>query len=249
MTTVTMSADGPRLVAVNDTDDVWATSATVRGVSAGTVCSEETVGLLVAPRATVSIALSKHAAAEAIVVDTDGADGSRVSRWLVDDLAVRLPSHRPRVDVAQGADGVRVTVHAAELLRDLVPAGGGRRARRRRRAAAGHAAAGRVGHLRRDRARGESRRTSTGPIWCGATTGCATSPRTPPHSRRPPARPPPPLSHFSKSIMHFLEPPTSPQVRASQNQVDHAAPTGRYKGAALDGCQAGPGPLAATISR
>jgi beta-mannosidase len=78
------------------------------------------VGLLVAPRATVSIALSKHAAAEAIVVDTDGADGTRVTRWLVGDLAVRLPSHRPRVDVAQDADGVRVTVHAADLLRDIV---------------------------------------------------------------------------------------------------------------------------------
>ncbi len=106
MTTVTMAADGPRLVAVNDTDDAWATSATVRGVSAGTVCSEETVGLLVAPRATVSIALSKHAAAEAIVVDTDGADG---------DPSQPLAGRRPRRPAAESPSARR------------------RRARRRRR--------------------------------------------------------------------------------------------------------------------
>ena len=119
MTTVTMTSDGPCLVAVNDTDEVWTTEATVRGAVAGVVSTEETVALLVAPRATASIPLAKHHAAEVLVVDTDGADGTRATRWLVDDLAVRLPRHHPRVEVAQSADGVRVTVHAPELLRDI----------------------------------------------------------------------------------------------------------------------------------
>ena len=118
MTTVTMTPDGPCLVAVNDTDLVWETEATVRGLRAGVVLTEQTYPLQVAPRANASVPLDQHRGADVIVVDTDGADGTRVSRWLIGDLDVRLQSHDPQVDVAPEQDGVRVTVHARGLLRD-----------------------------------------------------------------------------------------------------------------------------------
>ena len=113
-----MTPDGPCLVAVNDTDLVWTTEATVRGFGSGEMRTQETVPLRVAARANALMPLAKHGGADVIVVDTDGADGSRASRWLLDDLDVRLPSHDPQVDVAPEQDGVRVTVHARGLLRD-----------------------------------------------------------------------------------------------------------------------------------
>jgi beta-mannosidase len=118
LTTVTMTSDGPCLVAVNDTDVVWTTEATVRGFGSGELRTQETIPLRVAARANALMPLAQHGAGDVIVVDTDGADGSRSSRWLLDDLAVRLPAHDPQVDVAPAPDGVRVTVRARGLLRD-----------------------------------------------------------------------------------------------------------------------------------
>jgi beta-mannosidase len=119
LTTVTRTSDGPCLVAINDTDVEWSTEATVRGLGADEGHTEELLALRVAPRGTTSVPLTKHGAADVVVVDTDGADGARVSRWLVDDLAVYLPGHDPHVEAALGGPGVRVTVHARGLLRDV----------------------------------------------------------------------------------------------------------------------------------
>jgi beta-mannosidase len=119
LATVTMSPEGPSLVTVNDTGIEWAPQATVRGLVGGEVVSEETVALHVPPRTTATTALTTHADADLIVVDTDGADGMRVTRWLLDDLAVRLPAHDPTVSVTQQPDVVRVSVQAHGLLRDV----------------------------------------------------------------------------------------------------------------------------------
>jgi beta-mannosidase len=119
LTTVTMTPEGAGLVTVNDTDAEWAAEATVRGLLAGHVLTEETLVLRVAPRTTATTMLRTHADADLIVVDTDGADGMRATRWLLDDLAVRLPAHDPTVVVTQQPEVVRVTVHAQGLLRDV----------------------------------------------------------------------------------------------------------------------------------
>jgi len=118
VTTVTMTSDGPCLVGVNDTDRVWTTEATVLGLSSGNPRTTETIQLRVAARADALISLAKHRGADLVVVDTSGPDGARSTRWLRDDLTLRLPAHDPQVDVTANHDGVRVTVQARGLLRD-----------------------------------------------------------------------------------------------------------------------------------
>jgi hypothetical protein len=113
-----MTPDGPCLVAVNDTDLVWTAEATVRGLASGAMRTKENIPPPVAARGNALIPLAKHGDADVIVVDTDGVDGSRASRWLVDDVTVRLPAHDPLVDVESDEGCVRVTVHARGLLRD-----------------------------------------------------------------------------------------------------------------------------------
>jgi beta-mannosidase len=118
ITTVTMTPDGPCLVAVNDTDVLWTTEATVRGLSSAGAGTEETIPLRVAARANALLPLAKHRDGDLIVVDTSGADAARCTRWLLDDLTVRLPAHDPQVDVTVAHGGLRVTVQAQGLLRD-----------------------------------------------------------------------------------------------------------------------------------
>ena len=60
LTTVTMTPDGPCLVAINDTDLAWTTEASVVGVGADNKRTEETIALWVAPRATASTPLTGH---------------------------------------------------------------------------------------------------------------------------------------------------------------------------------------------
>jgi beta-mannosidase len=115
---------GLALAAVNDSPEVWSGQAAVtRCGFDGKELARAAVTIDVAPRSVAviplpdQVALAGDAAAE--LVHADAADAGTAFWFFAEDVDSRLP--RPEFDVTAeaGADGYRLTVTAATLVRDL----------------------------------------------------------------------------------------------------------------------------------
>ena len=113
---ITMTDGRPTLVALNDTDEPWYTTAAVQAVLPSGADSAEQFALGVAPRSSTRLTLPAPPGAQLVVVDVDG---HRATRWLIDDLAVDLPAHDVDVSSVAGPGWASVTVRARGLARDV----------------------------------------------------------------------------------------------------------------------------------
>ncbi|MEV4638659.1 glycoside hydrolase family 2 protein [Actinoplanes sp. NPDC049548] len=106
----------PVLVAVNDSAEPWALSATVsRRTLAGVVEAEETIGATVAPGSATTLPLPAQAG-EVLLAE---ADGQRAWWFSAEDKDIAWPPAKFSATVTEMDDETHVTVTAQTILRDL----------------------------------------------------------------------------------------------------------------------------------
>lgn len=116
---------GLTLVALNDTDDAWSSSALLRRVSdAGADLARRSVAVTVPPRSAVRLAVPgeisafDEQASEVVVADLPGAGRAFwYGAEAKDSVFLGAP---PRLEAERTDDGLRVTVTATSLLRDFL---------------------------------------------------------------------------------------------------------------------------------
>ncbi|WP_348650574.1 glycoside hydrolase family 2 TIM barrel-domain containing protein [Catellatospora sp. KI3] len=122
--TIQPRPDGPALVAVNDTDQVWTAQAVVtRHGLGGDALARTEVALAVAPRSAVTVPLPADVAA---CGDRTGellraTAGEETALWFfAEDHEIDYPPARYEAKVVRGGTAYEVTVTAGTILRDLV---------------------------------------------------------------------------------------------------------------------------------